>query len=104
MVLMFFFGVGCGPHPLCFTLAKENFPIVIAGTAISFANFLIMMGGFVFQPIVGRILDYLRAGRMLDGHPLYTPHDYQVALVVVPVALLLSLLLSFLIKDTYHRR
>lgn len=101
MILMFVFGVGCGPHPLCFTLAKENFPIAIAGTAISFANFVIMMGGFIFQPIVGHFLDRLRHGRTLHGHPFYTPHDFKLALVIIPIALLLSLLLSLFVKDTY---
>lgn len=102
MIVMFCFGVCCGPHPLCFTLSKENSVAEVAGTSISFVNFIIMMGGFVFQPVVGKLLDVARAGRMLDGRPLYLASDFHSALLVMPIGLLLSFVLIFFIKETYH--
>ena len=102
MAVMFLFGLCCGPHPLCFTLSKEMCAAEIAGTGISFANFIIMMGGFVFQPVVGKLLDVMRGGRVLDGHPLYTVSDFHWALLIMPVGLIVAYLLTLTIKDTYH--
>lgn len=101
--LLFLFGVCCGPHPLCFTLSKENNPHEISGTTVAFANFLIMMGGFIFQPIVGDILDFLWDGRIEQGLRIYTAQNYTMALSIIPIGLILSIGLTLFIKDTYRR-
>ncbi|AIT63299.1 MFS transporter [Coxiella burnetii] len=102
--LLFLFGICCGPHPLCFTLSKENNPHKISGTAIAFANFVIMMGGFIFQLIVGDILDWLWSGRLENGIRIYTPHDYTLALSIMPVGLLIAGFVTLFIKETYQKR
>ncbi|MCH9644988.1 MAG: MFS transporter [Gammaproteobacteria bacterium] len=102
-LLLFFFGVSCGPHPLTFTLSKENNKQNIAGTAVAFANFIIMMGGFLFQPIVGKLLDLGWHNTLNHGIRSYTSHDYTLALTILPVALVLSFILSLFIKETYRR-
>jgi MFS family permease len=102
LVIMFFFGMGCGPHPLCFILAKENFPIQVAGTAISFANCLIMLGGFVFQPLLGYILEFLQT-EPVKGLA-YSVDVYQKAMLIMPIALFISIFLVWMIKDTYKKK
>ncbi|OGT49830.1 MAG: MFS transporter [Gammaproteobacteria bacterium RIFCSPHIGHO2_12_FULL_41_15] len=101
-VLLFFFGLCCGPHPLCFTLSKENNPHHISGTAVAFANFLIMMGGFVFQPIVGNILDGLWQGTTENGIRVYGGELYTIALSLLPVGLLIAAVMTLFIKETYQ--
>lgn len=101
-VLLFIFGLCCGPHPLCFTMSKENNPHEISGTAVAFSNFLIMMGGFVFQPIVGNILDWVWDGRIENGIHIYSAHHYTLALSILPVGLLCAGILTFFIRETYH--
>ncbi len=100
-VLLFLLGVFCGPHPLCFTLSKENNDSTISGTAVSFANFMIMMGGFVFQPVVGKLLDLGWTGGMANGIRIYSPEDFMWALGVLPVGLLIAFLATLKIKETY---
>jgi len=102
-ILLFIFGAFCGPHPLCFTLSKENFSQKIAGTAIAFANFVIMMGGFIFQPVVGRLLDSVWTGTIENGIRIYTSNNYKFALSIIPLGLLIAGLLSFFIKETYRK-
>lgn len=99
--LLFMFGICCGPHPLCFTLSKENNPHEISGTAVAFSNFVIMMGGFIFQPVVGSILDRLWDGRIENGIHIYSAHEYTVALCILPIGLFLAGLLTLLIRETY---
>ncbi|QTS83957.1 MFS transporter [Coxiella endosymbiont of Amblyomma nuttalli] len=101
--LLFIFGLCCGPHPLCFTLSKENNPHRVSGTAIAFTNFVIMMGGFVFQPIVGGILDCLWDGRLENGIRIYKAHHYIIALSIIPIGLFIASIITLFIKETYQR-
>ncbi len=98
--VMFLFGVSCGPHPLCFTMAKENFPVQVAGTAISFANCLVMMGGFLFQPLVGSLIQWHHKVSVVTAHASYTAQDYHFALSFMPLVLLLSFCMTFFLKET----
>jgi MFS family permease len=100
--LFFFIGIFCGAHPLCFALGKENNPNYISGTAVAVTNTLIMIGGAIFQPVVGRLLDYHTASTNLAGAiPGYSPADYTYALSVVPIGLMLAIVLTFFLKETY---
>lgn len=101
-LLLFSLGVFCSPHPLCFTLGKENNSSKIAGSAIAFTNFLIMFGGVIFQPIVGKILDHVWTGNIANGIRIYTASEYTVALSILPLGLLLSGILTLLLRETFY--
>lgn len=100
--IFFMIGFCCGAHPLCFALGKENNPIQISGTSVAVTNMLIMMGGVLFQPIVGKLLD-LHANSPIgaDGLPVYLPADYTFALSVVPLGVALGIFLSIFLKETH---
>jgi MFS family permease len=101
-VSFFMIGFCCGAHPLCFALGKENNPIQISGTAVAATNMLIMLGGLIFQPVVGVLLDLHAAGATgADGLPLYSSIDYTFALSVIPIGVALGILLSVFLKETY---
>lgn len=99
--LLFVFGACCGPHPLTFALSKENNEHKISGTAVAFANFVIMMGGFIFQPVVGWLLDLRWQHVMHNGVPYYSAGDYVFALSILPIGLLVAFLLTLTVKETY---
>jgi MFS family permease len=101
-IAFFLTGCCCGAHPLCFALGKENNPAAIAGTAVAVTNMLIMAGGAIFQPVVGKLLDYHAANSIgLNGLPIYAASDYTFALSVVPVGVALGIFLAFFLKETY---
>ena len=101
-ILFFFVGIFCGAHPLCFALGKENIPNQFSGTAVAVTNSLIMLGGMIFQPVVGKLLDKHAVNMILqDGVPIYSASDYNYALTVVPIGLILAIVLSFFLKETY---
>lgn len=101
-VIFFFIGIFCGAHPLCFALGKENSPNAISGTAVAVTNTLIMLGGAIFQPIVGKILDWHTTNIGLgSASPVYSSADYTYALSLVPVALIIAIVLTFFLKETY---
>jgi MFS family permease len=100
--ILFFVGIFCGAHPLCFALGKENCPIEISGTAVAVTNTLIMLGGMVFQPMVGKLLDNHAINVVIqNGVPLYSASDYTYALSVIPLGLCISILLTCFLKETY---
>lgn len=98
--LFFFLGIFCGAHPLCFAIGKENCPHHISGTGVAITNTLIMIGGMVFQPLVGILLDK-HAQVIPNVAATYTANDYTYALSVVPLGLLIAIFLTFFIKETY---
>lgn len=101
-VIFFMIGFCCGAHPLCFALGKESNPVQISGTAVAVTNMLIMLGGMVFQPVVGKLLDMHASGSLgADGLPIYTSSDYTFALSVVPIGVALGIVLSMFLKETY---
>jgi len=100
--IFFLIGFSCGSHPLCFVLGKENNPIQIAGTAVALTNMLIMSGGAIFQPIVGKLLDMHTSGALtVDGYSIYTSADYTFALSLVPMGVAVGIVLSIFLKETY---
>lgn len=99
--IFFFIGFCCGAHPLCFPLGKENNPIQISGTAVAVTNMLIMLGGNIFPPIVGKLLDLHSTTLGADGLPSYTASDYTFALSVIPLGVALGIFLSIFLKETY---
>jgi len=87
---------------LCFALGKENNSNAISGTAVAITNTLIMLGGAIFQPIVGKLLDWHTSGATTaDGVLIYTSSDYLYALSVVPIGLIIAIALTFFLKETY---
>ncbi len=101
--ILFTFGVFSSAEVICFAIGRENCVPHLAGTAVAVTNFLIMMGGVVFQPLVGRLLDVFWTGEMLDGVRLYGVSSYQKALMILPVGLLLSFVMTFFLKETHCR-
>ena len=85
---------------LSFACVKESLPNEMSGTAIGFTNAIVMMSGFIFQPLLGKLLDFSWNGVLaVDGTPLYTIESYQTAILAVPVCLFLSwILLRFIPK------
>ena len=100
--IFFIIGFCCGAHPLCFALGKETNPIQISGTAVAVTNMLIMLGGVIFQPVVGKLLDMHTTSPLgQNGLPIYSSSDYTFALSVIPIGVALGIFLSLFLKETY---
>ncbi|MDF1797108.1 MAG: MFS transporter [Coxiellaceae bacterium] len=102
-VLFFFVGAFTGAHPLVFALAKENFSLRSTGTVIAFTNTLVMIGGVIFQPATGFLLDMVHHTIGKVGAETYSVHDYTIAMTIMPVSMLITLGLMYFVKDTGSR-
>ncbi len=99
--LLFAFGLLSSVQILVFSICREVSSIKIAGTAIALTNMIVMIGGNVFQPVIGKILDLQWAGMLMNGARVYSAGDYQIALTVLPLSILLAVITLFFIRETY---
>ena len=100
-IVLFAFGLTTSVQIISFAICHEVTHIKIAATAIALTNMIVMVGGNVFQPVVGKLLDLQWKGTMLDGARVYSPHAFKMALSVLPICLALAIILSFFLRETY---
>ncbi len=100
-IFLFMAGFFTGGQVLCFSLVKENIASKISGTAMAYTNALVMLSGVVLQPLVGMILDLSWDGGSLNdrGARIYSVENYQHAIIVIPVTLLLAFILLYITRD-----
>jgi sugar phosphate permease len=81
-----------------FTIIKELFPVEIAGTSTGMVNLFPFLGGAVFMPLLGRVLDaYPKSDT--GGYSL---EAYSMLIFILLGAAVLSLICTFLTKETFQ--
>lgn len=100
-ILLFGFGFVSSVQILIFAICHELSHIKIAGTAIALTNLIVMLGGSIFQPMVGKLLDYRWTGEMLAGARVYGVSSYNLALSVLPISAALAIVMMLFIRETY---
>lgn len=98
-ILLFLYGVFSATEIIVFIMAKECSGAELSGTVFAATNMIVTLGGVVFQPLVGKLLDTFGDSGIIGGEHIYTVVDYQVALSILPISLLLVTILAFFIKD-----
>jgi MFS family permease len=100
-VLLFTCGIYSSGFLPAFALVRELCNQKYVATALSFMNMMNMVGIALVQPAVGFILDGLWSGEMTDQVRVYTVSNYQMALAVLPIGMLVAVLLLPLIRETH---
>lgn len=98
-ILLFLYGVFSGTEIIVFIMAKENSGAELSGTVFAATNMIVTLGGVIFQPLVGKLLDTFGDSDIVSGEHIYTVVDYQLALSVLPISLLVVTILAFFLKD-----
>ena len=97
------FGVGsifAGSSTLTFDMAYKCVPSKYAGTSAGFNNMLIMLSGIIFQPLLGRLLDFFRNGKINpDGTPLYELTSYRCSFILIIIVVSLATISMFFVKE-----
>lgn len=66
-VLLFFLGVSSAATLVAYGMLSNMYGKELAATASGVYNFSAMMSGVVFQPVIGKIIDYLSIGREVQA-------------------------------------
>lgn len=98
-ILMFLYGLFSSTEIVVFAMAKEATKVNLSGTVFAVINMIIMLGGVIFQPLVGKLLDVFDHVPEGATIPIYTMQDFQLALSVLPLSLLMVMILAFFLKD-----
>lgn len=103
-VLLFCLGLASSPQILVFAIAEEQSNTKLSGTLFAFNNFIIMLGGVIFQPLIGELLDSLKAretSEMLSPMTVYSATNYQLTMGILPLVVLVAFILLSFLKETY---
>jgi MFS family permease len=99
-ILLFLFGFAAGGQTLSFDVIKQHHLPENMGTASGINNMAVLMGGALFQPLVGYLLVNQWDHVTYQGIPVYSLTAFQHALFILPLCFTLSLIMSlFFIKD-----
>lgn len=101
-IIFYLFGFFSSAEVIVFAVGREISSSKASGTAIALTNMFVMIGGVIFQPLVGILLEW-RGGQSVEGLHMYSADAYQYALAVLPLGLVLTVFLSFLLKETHCR-
>ncbi|MDR3224553.1 MAG: MFS transporter [Holosporales bacterium] len=85
---------------LCFPMACSNVDAKYGGTASGVVNMLIMCSGLIFQPALGKLLDFFRGGlTTAEGLPIYTIETYRGAMRAFVIAMIFGLIITFFVSE-----
>lgn len=100
-LMLFIFGVCSSAQILVFAIGRENSRFELAGTVVALTNLFVMLSGVIFQPIIGIVLDSRWNGLIMQGVRNYTLADYQYALSVLPLGLIIACILTLFLRETH---
>jgi len=101
-IMLFSLGWSASIQALSFGLIKDIVPPSSFGTASGINNMAAIIGGGISQPLVGVLLAYNWNGHLQNHVPVYSLHNYQHALYILPLSAVIGLFVSlFMLKETH---
>lgn len=103
--LFFLVGFTYTSKSLSFAAICETMPKKISGVSLGFMNMIVMLNGAILHPLIGKMLVVSSDGaKNGQGDPYYSITDYRFAMAIVPLSLIVSIILTFFIKETHPNR
>lgn len=90
--LFFIIGLLCAVYVQAFAIIGQAVPVTIQATSMAVANMLIMSSAPVLQILIGAVLNAKAFGYAHNAH-----QNFQIALGILPLGMLLAFFLCFLI-------
>jgi MFS family permease len=89
-VLFILVGIFCAYQILAIYLASTFVKEDLVGLTTACANMIIMIFGYVFHSLIGKVMDINWTGESVNGIPVYSAETYTAALLVIPIGLMLG--------------
>ena len=100
MLTFFLLGFITSAQVIGYPLIAESNPAALTGSSIAVASILIMSGGFT-QTLFGKIVDLFGHHTIHNNVIIYTNKGYHMAMLIMPIAFLIALVLSLIVKESY---
>ncbi len=97
-ILFSIIGIMCTYQILVIYLASSFVPENIVGLTIACANMIMMLFGYLFHTIIGKIMDLNWDGTLIDGARVYPPEAFVQGLSVIPIGLIIGAIGFSLVK------
>lgn len=104
-LLLLFLGLGffTSAQVISYPTIAENNIYELTGTATGFTSMIIMSGVAIFEPFFGWLMEFDHQNHIGIGSVIYTTSDFLRALWIFPITLLMGILFSLLIQETFCR-
>jgi MFS family permease len=102
-VLLFFMGFGGACMAVSYAATREHNAKGGTGAALGFVNMCSVLGGAVFQPLLGWLLDLQWDGNLVAGARVYAVEAYRLAFIVLPALPIVGFLAALRVRETYCR-
>ena len=103
LLLFLLLGFFTRAQVISYPLVAESNPPFLTATAVSVVSLITQGGIAVFEPLFGRMLQSQWNGLMIDKIPVYSAGNYHRAMLMLPIAFFIALLVSWFIKETHAR-
>lgn len=101
--LMFVAGLASTGMVVAYALTREHNAGGGSGAALGLVNMAAVMGGAVFQPVVGLLLDLQWTGTLKGGARVYAMDAFDNAMLTLPALYFAALLFALMIRETWCR-
>ncbi len=101
-LMLIFFSIGflISVQVIAYPLISESNPHEYNGIAQGLASTIVILGGLT-QPLFGKIMSLNWDNKTLNGIALYSASDYQWAILIMPIAMIVAVLSLLFVKETY---
>lgn len=103
-ILFFLLGFFTSAQVISYALVAESNSSLMTATALSTVSILTQGGYIVYQNLFSRLLVTHGEMQVIDSIPIYSLADYQYAVIMLPIALLLAMAALFGLRETHGRQ
>lgn len=101
IALFFLIGFVTSSQVLTYPLIAELNPIYLTSTAVSIDSLCIMASGFIVPPFFGWLMEKSGSNNIVNGVEVYTAQDFNSAMLILPIAFVVALVITFFMRETY---
>lgn len=101
IALFFLIGLVTSSQVLTYPLIAELNPIYLTSTSVSIDSLCIMASGFIVPPLFGWLMERNGVHEMVNGIAVYSAQDFNYAMLIIPAAFIIALIITFFMRETY---
>lgn len=99
--LLFLSSFSASVQVLVFAIGNDITASTVTATAVAFTNMVVMLGGAILPPVIGKILDFTM--EVKEGVQVPGTENYGAALVIIPIGLFIAGILTLYLKESYKK-
>ena len=99
--LFFLLGLLASAQVISYPTIAESNSLTITSTAMSTVAIFLNVVSFIAQPLFGWLIHLSWDGTKVNNIPVYSASNFHLAMVLLPLAFIISLLIAFKVRETY---